>query len=139
MRAELMEATTEQALDDILALKEPERTHALTEWVDNGEPIILKAQRAPWRVVHDGKVYNISAKGRTVDRRAAVYLLLKYGKNGKYYNVDQATGINPNVKNQIEARDDESTKYWRKRGLPEKFETNYLYHDVKSSQDDAEA
>jgi hypothetical protein len=122
---------TERSLDEILDLKEPERTNVLTEWMEGSDdPVLLKANKAPWKVDHDGKEWNISPKGRTVGRRDAVYLLYKFGKNGIYRHKDRATGLTKNVIFQIQARDDESTKYWDKRGYPEIVD-NFIYHAVK--------
>lgn len=90
-------------LQDILALKEPERTHELHKWVDaanydtvNGGTVkIGNPDRKPMQVPINGEKFNIPPMGRRVERRLAIKLLMAYGENGTYFGRDQSTGMTP--------------------------------------------
>lgn len=90
-------------LQDILELKEPERTHLLEEWVEaanydveNGGTVkIGNPDRKPLQVPINGEKLNIPPLGRRVERRLAIRLLMDYGINGTYLGRDQATGMTP--------------------------------------------
>ena len=81
-------------LDEILALPEPEKSHALEDfYAESDEPVKLKpAQRGTLKVRHRGKVITVPPGGQWFGRKSAVDMLLCFGKNGKYIGKDMATG-----------------------------------------------
>ena len=136
---------TERSLDEILELSEPHRTNALREWVEDDEPAKIKAIKAPFEVTirdkdNNPKTYKFTPSGRRVRRDVAVHLLQTYGKKGKYRSIDRKTGMTESALNSIVSRDDESTKYWQRRGMPTfEHKDNYLYHAVdEDSEEDEE-
>lgn len=86
------------SLDEILALPEPLRMEALTEFIEDnnmdGEVLLKTNDGKPMTVVlHNGRKVNISNRGKRVGRRLAVDMLLLFGRYGQYYQKDLATGI----------------------------------------------
>jgi hypothetical protein len=132
---------TERSLDEILGLSEPYKTNALTAWIESDEPVKIKASKTPFKVRVQGKDYNFGPAGRVVGRRTAISLLSDYGKDGKYVGMDRETGLTRTSANAILSREDESTKFWQRRGLPDFSNVGtYLYHEVEDEEaEDTEA
>lgn len=93
-------------LDDILALAEPERTHAIRAWINEGDVYGLDAKLVPasgksFRYPAHGKMQTIPPKGKRFPRRKAIDILLDYGAKGKYLDMDIATGVKRNKVNTL--------------------------------------
>lgn len=100
-RAVVVEEEPEYLLQEILALKEPMRTHEIKQWIDaadydvvNGGTVkIGTPDGMPMQVFVGQDKMNITPSGRRVERRLALKLLLDYGRTGTYRGYDQATGM----------------------------------------------
>lgn len=84
-------------LDEILKLPQDTAGELLIEWSDdswNDGPVLVKSNDGkPMQVAFGNRWLTIPPKGRRVNRTAAVGLVQDYGKFGKYYQMDQASGL----------------------------------------------
>lgn len=118
-----------EALQDIMALKEPARSTRIREWVEEfsveeGDAVLLKPVKGSgMQVMVAGKKMAFPPSGQRVGRRRAIALLRDYGPNGKYVGVDRKTGMTPAV---LQAMSPDDKKKWE--GAEFDFNDNYLIH-----------
>ena|SRR5688572_22121825 len=118
-------------LQDILELDEPERTNVLQQWLEagnydtkhDGTVLIGTPNRQTMTFTYQGEKYTVPPAGRRVTRENALRLLLLYGKTGRYYGRDQATGVQYGEE---EMFTEEQQAWASKRTF--NFITNYLVH-----------
>lgn len=129
----------EYRLDDILLLKEPERTHALRAWVnmfdpvDGGVVLLRTASGKPLTARLRGQKIYIGPKGKNVSRQLAVDLLLAYGDGGTYHNKDQRTGLWLSTYSSATKLERE---HYDEQGV--EFQTEYLTHILKQADEESE-
>jgi hypothetical protein len=137
-----MSVTTQAppALQDILAMEEPERTHTLQAWVGeydykHGGNVLLKmaSGRGAKLKAENGEVINIPPRGHRVAREVALRLMLDFGRSGQYYGIDRATGVTPA---QWRAFHPDTKKAFE--GYEFQFMTDYVIHVPDLPNIDAE-
>lgn len=125
-------------LDDIMAMEEPARTHAIRAWVKAGqygdaEIKLMTSDGKPLETDlidrRTGKRVVVTHKGIRVPRIVAIDLLLKYGEFGLYRDRDQATGYTKYQWAQFKRNEPELAEALVERLQREpKFITNFLTH-----------
>lgn len=133
--ARLARATT---LDEILQRGEPARSQLLQAFNDDGfndGPVLIRSNDGrPLTVGHNGREVLFPPKGRRVKRELAVNLLLDYGKGGKYYTMDVATGITRDQWKGMSAKQRESYAEHEQAGFT--FIERYLTHISDATDDE---
>lgn len=125
-------------LDELLEIGPGDiRTAALQEFIDDADNdgnVLLKTNNKKTLIANlDGREYTFPPKGKRVNRRAAINLLLDYGRNGKYFGVDQATGMR---RSQWLMMSEKQREPYRHMEPEFKFIDSYLTHAVDTFEDD---
>ena len=119
-------------LQDILVMPEPQRTYYIKAWIDYGQYDenggMVKLRNPEGRKVEipyggkGGKMV-FPFVGKEVSRRAALHIILDFGKNGYYYGKDMSTGMSRDVLEALKIGEPDIAKQYEKR----KFEFNEYY------------
>lgn len=126
-----------ETLQDIMALREPERTVRLQAWVEefdeeDGDTVLLKPVKGSgMQVMVKGKKMSFPPRGQRVGRRRAIPLMRDYGPNGKYVGVDRKTGMTASV---LQGMSREDKQKWGDAEFD--FDDNYLIHVPSGAEEE---
>jgi hypothetical protein len=109
----------------MFTLPEPERTHALQEFLNpnNDAPVKLKPAQGTLQVNFRGEKVTVPPAGKWFGRRSAVDFLLAFGEQGIYRHKDRATGLTQAMLDQMDHAEREQHLA---KGV--KILENYVYH-----------
>lgn len=126
-------------LDDILEMREPQKTRYLREWLNfidekhMGQVLVKASKGSTFPATYRGRVVKVPPRGVRIDRRIAVDLLVNYGKHGIYVGMDPATGMTPSRWKSM--KKDERELYVDAHGSEPSFIDRYLTHIPDNPQD----
>lgn len=122
-------------LEDLLRLPPSVKEEALEEYFSdetNGAKLRTSDNKA-MKVAYSGSWLTIPGNGRIVAKRIAAILLADYGPYGKYYKMDQATGMNRDVWASMNPKQRSESLYNEDDFA---FTTQYLYHQIPKYDED---